>query len=130
MFWNSSIQRRVIIGDILLHAILTVAGFASHNELNAVLRMFTTFLPLLIAWFWVAPWFGLFDVDVVRSPKRVWWRTAWAWTAVAPLGALLRALWLGTVVIPIFALVLTGLNALGFVIWRVLYAWWARSRSM
>lgn len=123
------IQREVLVGDVVLLAILTVWGFASHNEINAVGRMFTTFIPLLVAWLWTAPWFGLFDEVVIRSPQRVWWRAAWAWTLTGALGTLLRAIWLGSTVLPVFALVLTGLHMVAYTLWRAGYAWF-RSRSV
>lgn len=121
-------QKELVAGDVVLLAILTLVGFAFHKEVSAVSRMATTFVPLLAAWLVTAPWFGLFDETVVLSPGRVWWRTAWAWVLTGALGTLLRAIWLNSVVLPIFALVLTGLHILFFVLWRTGYAW-ARSRS-
>ncbi len=116
-------QREVLVGDVVLLALMTVVGFASHNELNAGGRMLTTFVPTLVAWLWVAPWFGLFDETLLYTPGRIAWRTAWAWTLVGPLATLLRAIWLNSVVIPIFAVVFTTLNLLLFALWRAGYAW-------
>ena len=116
-------QRQVLLGDVVLLVILTIVGFASHNELNAGWRMLTTFLPALIAWVWAAPWLGLYNEKTLYSPRQMAWRAAWAWTLAGPLATLLRAIWLNRVVIPIFALVFTGLNLVVFAVWRAGYAW-------
>ncbi len=129
MFWKTAHHRRLIVGDVILLVILTLFGFAFHHELTNSAHILATFVPLLVAWLWLAPWFGLFNEATFRSPKRIWWRTAWAWTAVAPLGALLRAIWLSSVVLPIFALVVLGLHMAAYVLWRTAYAWWASSRT-
>lgn len=129
MFWKTAHHRRLLIGDVLLLLILTVIGFLSHKESPFQVRMLATWVSLLVAWLWLAPWFGLFDERIFLSPRQVWWRTAWAWTAVAPLGTLLRAIWLNATVIPVFALVIFGLHTTAYVIWRLAYAWWGASRQ-
>jgi hypothetical protein len=55
-------NRRVvlILGDIISLAVITLIGFANHNELTAfpVNRMLARFIPLLVGWFLIAPWLG------------------------------------------------------------------------
>lgn len=121
-FWHGPAQRRALVGDILVLAMMTVVGFASHGELKAGPRMLATFIPFVLAWLWVSPWFGLYEEDVLRQPRQVW-RVLWAWSAGAPLGALSRALVLGREVVPVFVLVVFTLNGLALVLWRATYAW-------
>jgi len=112
----------LILGDILAIAIITIIGFATHGEteLSLLPRMLTTFVPLVIAWFLVAPWLGLFAPMITDNPKMLW-RTPLALVFAGPLAALLRALLLNSVVIPIFGVVLSGSAALGMLVWRLLY---------
>ena len=110
------------LGDIIAFAVLTLIGFATHGEtaLSFIPRMTITFLPLLLGWFLLAPWLGLFDEQVIANPKNLW-RIILAMLFVAPLAATLRAAWLGDSVIPLFALILGGSNALGIMVWRWIY---------
>ncbi len=65
--------RKIILaaGDVAAIAVITLVGFASHGELKISFagRMFTTFLPLLAGWFLIAPWPGLFDLQMVSAPR-------------------------------------------------------------
>ena len=46
----------LLVGDIIVLGLITLFGFATHNELgSAGLRMFTTFIPLLAAWLLLSP---------------------------------------------------------------------------
>jgi hypothetical protein len=44
----------------------SLIGFATHDEtdMSYLPRMAAAFLPVLFAWFVLAPWFGLFDEQV------------------------------------------------------------------
>jgi len=112
----------LILGDILAILIVTLIGFATHGELDAsfITRMGAVFIPLLIAWFLLAPWFGLFQSEIISNPKQLW-RPALAMLFAAPLTAVLRGLILNATVIPIFAVALSATSALGMMIWRGLY---------
>jgi hypothetical protein len=59
----------LMLGDILAIAILTVIGFATHDEfdLSYLSRMGTTFFPMLIGWFLAATWVDLFDERVISN---------------------------------------------------------------
>jgi hypothetical protein len=59
----------LILGDILAILITTLIGFATHEELNVsfIGRMSAAFFPLTLAWFLLAPWFGLFLQDIASD---------------------------------------------------------------
>lgn len=113
----------LIVGDLLALAIITLIGFASHGEATVAFlpRMLTTFVPLSLAWFVTAPWLGCFDPGRVRAPGQLW-RPVLAMLMAAPLTGVLRAAWLGGVVLPLFVLILGASAALGMLVWRGLYA--------
>ena len=112
----------LIIGDILAILIVTLIGFATHRELDTSFftRISVLFFPLLIAWFLVSPWLGLFQTEVTSNPKQLW-RPALAMLFAAPLAAVLRGLILNAPIIPIFAVVLAATSAFGMLIWRGLF---------
>ncbi|NOT04813.1 MAG: DUF3054 domain-containing protein [Anaerolineales bacterium] len=112
----------LIIGDIIEIAILTFIGFATHGEagVSFIPRMGASFFPLLIGWFLVAPWLGLFDEQVNSNPKLLW-RVLLAMLFVVPLAAVLRSTLLHSAVQPLFVLILGSTNALGMLIWRGVY---------
>jgi len=118
----------LILGDVLALAVITLVGFANHNELLQfpVERIMATFLPLLAGWFLIAPWLGLFK-DEITSNARQLWRPVLAMLLAAPLTGLLRAMMLNGVVIPLFVLILGGSAALGLLVWRTL--WWLFTRN-
>ncbi len=115
-------KRLLVIGDILAIAILTLIGFATHGETEAAYlpRMGTTFFPVLIAWFLITPWFGLFEEQVITIPKNLW-RVALAVLFAAPFAAVLRSVLLYTSTPTLFVLILGGSNALGMMAWRWVY---------
>lgn len=103
-------------------AVVTVIGFATHNEayLSFIPRMMIVFLPLTIAWFLLAPLLGLFQQEITSNPKQLW-RPAFAMLFVASMAVVIRGLILGAPIIPIFAVVLSATSALGMLIWRGVY---------
>ncbi len=68
---NTKIKWTLILGDTLALAIVTVIGFASHGETDIAFapRMFTTYIPLLVSWFLIAPWLGLFNPQMTAQSK-------------------------------------------------------------
>ena len=112
----------LIIGDILAILLITLLGFATHGELDAsfITRMSALFFPLLITWFLLSPWLGLFQSEIISNPKQLW-RPASAMLFAAPLAAVLRGIILNAPIIPIFAVVLGATSAFGMVIWRGLF---------
>jgi hypothetical protein len=117
----------LILGDILAIAILTIIGFATHDEaaLSFLPRMAAFFFPLCISWFLLAPALGLFQREVTSNPKQLW-RPALAAVFAAPFAAVLRGFILNAPIIPIFAAVLAGTVALGMILWRGIWYWLAR----
>jgi hypothetical protein len=110
----------LLLGDALAILVVTLIGFATHGLSTATPRWLTTYLPLLLSWFGLAPWFGVFLASNYCRPLQVW-RAGLAIAFAAPLAALLRSLWLGTTIVPVFVLVLAGTSALGMLVWRL--AW-------
>jgi hypothetical protein len=115
-------KRFLIAGDMLAIAIVTVIGFATHGETGVTFlpRMAVIFFPLTIAWFLLAPWFGLFQQETTSNPKQLW-RPALAMFFAAPLAVVIRGLILNAPIIPIFAVVLSATSAFGMLIWRGVY---------
>jgi len=109
----------LIAGDILALSVITVVGFASHGETNISFlpRMLTTFIPLVLSWFLIAPWLGLFDAQITSEPKQLW-RPPLAMLLAAPISAILRAAILNAVALPLFTIILGGSAALGMLVWR------------
>ena len=123
MFKKTNQKKTILIlGDTLTLLIVTLIGFATHGEtsISFLLRMLTTFIPLLVGWFLLAPWFGLFNSELNSNSKQLW-RPAFAMLFAGPLAVVLRGLILNAPIIPIFAVVLSATSALGLMIWRTLY---------
>jgi hypothetical protein len=117
----------LILGDALAIALLTIIGFATHGAVEAAFlpRMAAAFFPVLFSWFVLAPRFGLFDEQVAADPKLLW-RVPLAMLFAAPLAAILRSAILGSLAVPLFALVLGVSNALGMIVWRWAYVFIAK----
>ena len=115
-------KQLLIAGDILAVAIVTVIGFATHGEtsLSFLPRMLAAFIPLTIAWFLLAPWFGLFQQETTSNPKQLW-RPVFVMLLAVPFAAVLRGLILNAPIIPVFAVVLSATSAFGMLVWRGLY---------
>ena len=117
----------LILGDILAFIILTIIGFATHSETEASFlpRMAAVFFPAVFSWFMLAPWFGLLDETIITIPKNLF-RIPLAFLFVAPLAVILRGAWLNAPVLPLFALIFGGSNALGMMVWRWIYIFIAK----
>jgi hypothetical protein len=125
----------LILGDVISLSLVTVIGFAAHGQTDLsllpriMLRMMTTFLPLLTGWFLLAPLLGLFSPEITQNPRQLW-RPVYTMLVASPLAALLRALMLGGVVLPIFALVLAANATLGILLWRIIFLFIQRRLSL
>lgn len=119
----------LILGDVIALAIITIIGFASHGEtdLSFLPRMLTTFIPLVVSWFLIAPWLGVFNPQITSNARQLW-RPPLAMLLTAPMTAVLRATMLNGVALPLFTLILGGSAALGMLVWRWLYFLWKRKR--
>ena len=120
----------LILGDILAILITTLLGFATHGEaaVSFLSRMAAVFFPLVIAWFLLAPFLGLFEPQSTTDPKQLW-RPVLVMIFAAPLAAVLRGLLLNAPVIPIFAVVLSATSAFGMLLWRGTYFFLTRHRT-
>lgn len=110
----------LIIGDVLAVLVVTMLGFATHYGEVTGTRWLTSFLPVLAAWFAVAPFYGAYDPALSQQSTQVW-RPLLAAVVSAPLAATLRSLMLNNTVFPVFVLVMMATNGLGFLIWRWLW---------
>ncbi len=112
----------LIIGDIFTIAIITIIGFITHGEaeLSFLPRMLASFVPMTLAWFLLAPFFGLFEENVICKPNQLW-RPIGCVIFAAPFAGVMRALWLGSSVLPIFIIAFAGTNAIALCIWRAIY---------
>lgn len=115
----------LLVGDALAILVVTLIGFATHSLSTATPRWLTTFLPMLLAWLALAPWFGVFYLQRTCRPLQTW-RAALAAVFAAPTAALLRSLWLGTSIVPVFVLVLAATSALGIFLWRFAWSFFCR----
>ncbi len=117
----------LFLGDFLTLGLVTLTGFATHNELlSAGARMLTTYVPLVAAWLMVGPVLGVYSNNNLRDWRNLW-RPFWAMVLAGPMAALLRALILGTTIVPVFVIVLGGIAALAILAWRLIY-WFLISR--
>lgn len=118
----------LLVADVIVLALVTLFGFASHGSLGtASSRLLTTFVPLVIAWFLVAPFLGAYDLQRVSDFRQLW-RPFWAMVLAGPLAAMLRGFMLNSPILPIFVVVLGGVSALSILIWRMVYALIAKRR--
>jgi hypothetical protein len=117
----------LLLGDLVTLALVTIFGFASHDELGtAGVRLLTTFFPLLAAWLLVAPFLKVFDLDIANNPRQLW-RPFWAMVLAAPMAAWMRGAWVRSPILPIFVVILGGVSALALLAWRFVY-WLITSR--
>ena len=112
----------LIVGDLIAILLVTLIGFIFHGESIANPRWLTTFFPFTAAWALQAPWLGLYRPAVASNVREAWWRAGLAALLAAPMAGLLRALLLGSVVIPVFVIVLALTAAAVVALWRLSYA--------
>jgi len=118
----------VLAGDVITLALVTLAGFATHNELGtAGFRLLTTFIPLLLAWLLLSPHLRVYDPGYFIHPAQLW-RPFWAMILAAPLAGWMRGVWLNAPIQPVFVLVLGGVSSLALLAWRSIY-WLAFARG-
>jgi len=111
----------LLVGDAIVLLLVTFIGFASHERLSlGILRILSTFVPLLTGWTLIGFHVGVFDPAKTADPRQLW-RPFWAMVLAGPFAGWMRALFLGTGVAPIFVVVLGGISALSLLAWRALY---------
>lgn len=118
----------LIAGDILSLLITVLLGFQSHATLNIFLQRFAyTFFPWTLAWIFVAPKFGLFDIPQMELRKQIV-QILLAMLLAAPLAVIVRAAWLGSLALPLFALIMGASSALALIVWRTIFTKWLSER--
>jgi hypothetical protein len=71
----------------------------------------------------------VFDYQRAADPRQLW-RPLWAMVLAAPMVGFLRAVWLQSVIDPVFILVMGAFGGLGLLIWRGMLVWMlSRSRQ-
>ena len=120
--FNKMKNNTLVLGDALTLLVVTLIGFTTHGEFNTSFlpRMLAVYVPLLIGWFLLSPWFGLFSPETTSNPGQLW-RPALTMLFAGPLAVVLRGLLLNEPILPIFAVVLSVTSALGLMIWRIVY---------
>lgn len=121
----------LLLGDILAILIVSLIGFFTHYGEIRGWRWLTTFFPVLVGWFAIAPWLGVYQEELAGRPAHAW-RGALAAFLSAPLAAWLRGAWLNSAILPVFVFVLALTDALGFFIWRSIGSWlvgWSKRRG-
>ena len=77
----------LLAGDVVTLGLVTIFGFATHGTFSSAgMRMFSTFIPLVIAWLLVAPHLGVFNLQVIKNYRNLW-RPFWAMLLAAPMAA-------------------------------------------
>jgi hypothetical protein len=119
----------LLIGDTLAILLTTLIGFITHGEtdLSFTPRLLAAFIPLTVAWFLLAPLFGLFQPEIASSFKNIW-RPILAMIFAASLAVVFRGLILNAAILPIFVLVFGATSALGMTLWRLLYMLFLRRK--
>ncbi len=119
---RGNLQRFVLIaGDIITLAIVTVIGFASHGIADtAGSRMLSTFIPLVVAWFLIAPFLQVYDNQISLDGRQLW-RPLWAMILASPMAAWLRGLMLSSPILPVFVFILGGVSAVAILVWRGIF---------
>jgi len=110
----------LVLGDMLALLVISIIGFLTHRE-PIDWHILTTFLPYLVAWVLTAPWLGAYRAGLTYDLRQVW-RPVLAAFLAAPMAAWLRGVWLNRAILPVFVLALGLSAALGFGVWRFLWA--------
>jgi hypothetical protein len=82
--------------------------------------MAASFVPLLVAWFVLAPALGLFEEEKAGVAAELW-RPAFVLLFAGPLAAVLRGIALNAPILPTFVVVLSLTAAVAISLWRL--AW-------
>jgi hypothetical protein len=118
-------------GDILMALILSIVGYLTHYaNLEAFSwRWLSTFLPFCLGWILAATSSGLYSDAISGHPWQAAWRAGIAAGLAAPFAAMLRGVYLNAAVSPLFMVVLSACSALGFGVWRCLWAWFGDGKK-
>lgn len=110
----------LVFGDIVCALVVSLLGFFTHYGKIEGWRWLSTFLPVCLGWILIAPWLGVYQEANHKKPVQVW-RAVLAALISAPLAATVRGAWLNSPVLPLFVLILGLTDALGFLVWRIVW---------
>jgi hypothetical protein len=115
------------VGDTIALLLTTIVGFLTHGEsdFSFLPRFLAAFIPLTLAWFLLAPWFGLFQPEVISNPMQLW-RPLLVMLFAVPLAVILRGFILHAAVLPLFAAIFGVTSAFGLLLWRGVYLFLSR----
>ncbi|MCC7163679.1 MAG: DUF3054 domain-containing protein [Anaerolineae bacterium] len=133
LFPNPLAALYMMLGDIVTLLLFVYIGQADHELIDAenpVRGLLLASLPFIITWLVTSTVLGAYRVSAEDLRWRVaFWRLLNAWLVAAPLGIVLRAVWLDRAVIPTaFVLAALGFGGLMLLIWRAAYILVWRSR--
>jgi hypothetical protein len=117
----------LLIDDSIVIFIITLLGVSFHQTGLFIDRFPFTFFPFLAAWIISAAALRLYDPQIFSKTDQLW-RVPIACATAAPIASLIRALMLGTPVIPVFVFVMTGALMTGLLLSRLLFALLFRER--
>lgn len=126
----------LMLGDIVTLLLFVYIGQADHELVDAenpVRGLLLASLPFIITWLVAATVLGTYRVSAEDLQWRVvLLRLTNAWLVAAPLGIILRAVWLDRAVIPTaFVLAALGFGGVMLLAWRAAYilVWRSRHRD-
>ncbi|MFN3742342.1 MAG: DUF3054 domain-containing protein [Anaerolineales bacterium] len=113
-------KHSIWIGDLVVWFLITLIGFASHGELQmtAIPRLAATFFPLIIAWFPLAFSNGLLEPPSSSLPFFYLLKLILTTISAVAVAILVRAAWLNSSALPLFALVMMLFATAGILLWR------------
>ena len=124
----------LVTGDLLVLLSFVLIGRQNHAlAITNVIATAQTAIPFICGWFLVAPWFGLYKIEISRTFSKLLPRLVAVWLISVPVGHIIRALLLGRPIpagIPI-TFVMVSLAYIGVVmlVWRSTYAWWQQRQA-
>lgn len=115
----------LVAGDLIALMVFAAIGRRSHAEaagFDSLIQIARTGSPFIIGWLLVSPWLGAYRRRNTSRPLDMLNTTAVAWTAAIPVGAVLRALFIGRFSPLSFYLVTYLVALLILVGWRLVWS--------
>ncbi|MGQ7277054.1 DUF3054 domain-containing protein [Brevibacillus thermoruber] len=106
-------------GDLAAFLLFTYYGKRAHGLPADAPGILETAAPFLLGWLAAALLLRLYSPNAYERPGRLILITVAAWTVAAPLGLIIRALWLGTPITLMFAAVAYGIMLVFLLGWRI-----------
>jgi biotin transporter BioY len=109
----------LIVGDLAAFLLFTYYGKRAHGLPADAAGILATAAPFLLGWLAAALLLGVYRPHRYERPGKLILITVAAWTVAAPIGLIIRALWLGTPITLMFAVVAYGLMLMFLLGWRI-----------